>query len=86
MNPHDRDVFPDEECLPSYVTDRPAPLTNAAASNGKGMPLDDQYPESCPSSIVCLLKIGALNSSKIRTTAILTDTPGKRKYLAGNGE
>ena len=31
--PYNRDVFPDEEFLSSYVTDRPAPATGTAASN-----------------------------------------------------
>jgi hypothetical protein len=31
--PYNRDVFPDEEFLSSYVTDGPAPATDTAASN-----------------------------------------------------
>jgi hypothetical protein len=31
--PYNRDVFPVEEFLPSYVTDRPAPATGTVASN-----------------------------------------------------
>jgi hypothetical protein len=31
--PHNRDVLPDEKFLSSYVTDRPAPATEPAASN-----------------------------------------------------
>jgi hypothetical protein len=31
--PYNRDVFPDEQFLSSYVTDGPAPATDTAASN-----------------------------------------------------
>jgi hypothetical protein len=39
--PYNRHVLTEEKRLPSYVTDTPTPPTNTAASNGKGMPLDE---------------------------------------------
>jgi hypothetical protein len=95
---YNRYVFPEEEFLPSYITDRPVPPTNTAASNEKGMPFDgstqsgssnNHCPEPCRTSGLPLTpedirpfpkaaaRNGALNKTKKRTTAILTDPPAK---------
>jgi hypothetical protein len=71
--PYNRDIFPDEEFLSCYVTDRPATATDPAASNESLLPLEDAHQHgSCFTSVRLVAKHNKISTNTVNFPIHLT--------------